>query len=207
MKSQKNIQKLYEDTLASVETAKDVCTNCGSRLKEHHKNTVGDGFCVQGEYSRRFTINTLAIAAIAALEKQVSTLKWVLDQEETYVSIDDCIMPETIVASFTKKKSKEGKQIDFPLEFAVNVDDLDPPYREILLASSNKLPITLPGVIPEVVQVVSFAIFPSGSVFRNYNEIDEELFEKMDKSELKPALIQILNKEMAEELSNRYGGK
>lgn len=175
MKLKIDLEKMYIELTVLIESTKNfpVCVNCGHFKSEHKEistdtagdnskpltvcNGTGDCFC------GKFATNELALHD---LELRVSVLKWVLDQEETVLEIDDCIMPETVISRSRLVHPKGFKP--------VTVGALDEPYRTILLESTNKLPVILPEPTNDFVSVASYAVMPNGSVHRTVKTLPEK---------------------------------
>jgi len=181
MKLKTDLQKLYSDLLNEIVAAKKdtLCLHCGHEKKNHKEIPTTD--CADA-YSKpilacdgaddcpceKFQQNEVYLHD---LELRAGVLQWVLDQEDTCLEVDDCIMPETIIweawgAEWDKARVGERVQL--------TVDKLDEPYRTILLESSNKLPVILPSPTNDFVSIASYAVMPNGSVHRTVKVLPEK---------------------------------
>jgi hypothetical protein len=177
VKLKTDLQKLYAELLGQIALAKkDVhCDICGHEKAKHKQISTEDStdsysrplfVCEGGEACpcERFHQNEMYLHD---LELRASVLQWVLDQEDTVLEIDDCIMPETEIANtHTVGVESIGGEI--------LVGSINEPYKTILLESSNKLPIILPGPANDIVTVATYAVMPNGSVHRTVKTVPEK---------------------------------
>lgn len=187
MKLKTDLQKLYSDLLNEIVAAKKdtLCLHCGHEKKNHKEIPTTDG---ADAYSKPILVCDGADDCLCEkfqqneiylhdLELRAGVLQWVLDQEDTCLEVDDCIMPETVVHTLEDRNPlhpEEAHVTKFETPWQVSVFDLDEPYRTILLESSNKLPVILPSPTNDFVSIASYAVMPNGSVHRTVKTVPEK---------------------------------
>jgi hypothetical protein len=206
MKLKTDLQKLYSDLLNEIVAAKKdtLCLHCAHEKKNHKEIPTTDG---ADAYSKPILVCDGADDCLCEkfqqneiylhdLELRAGVLQWVLDQEDTCLEVDDCIMPETVVHTLEDRNPLHPEEAHvtwddslklwarngpftwevykFETPWQVSVFDLDEPYRTILLESSNKLPVILPSPTNDFVSIASYAVMPNGSVHRTVKTVPEK---------------------------------